>query len=250
MYICIFSALNTARPKGRTDERTIALATTTESGASRVIDPPRRAAWYLGRGWPLARLAAKTLLFSSPGSRTPAPAESEGEDCDATLASLRETGLPREITLSGFQRAFRAFKTGSIRFVHSAETFPARRMKERTNERTSDQCDVTWRAARRRRFGLSSPRGYRSSARTSPSNLFKVPHDQHVGLRVHFIYDDDGDEYEAKPREHLASFAREKKRGRGLLSIIYIHLRRKRKYGWKARFTSQNIVILRNNVSA
>jgi len=65
-------------------------------------------------------------------------------------------------------------------------------------------------------------------ARTSPSNLFKVPHDQHAGLRVHFIYDDDDDDDddddEVKPRRENAAFAAcalgEKKRG-GLLDNVH-----------------------------
>lgn len=48
IYMCIYVYIFSVRPNGRmdrrTNERTIALATTTKSGAFRVIDPPRRAA--------------------------------------------------------------------------------------------------------------------------------------------------------------------------------------------------------------
>jgi len=78
----IFPALNTARPNKRTND--CIGNNERERSVSRYRPAtPRRVAWYLERGWPLARSAAKTLLFSSPGPRTPAPAESEGEDDDA-----------------------------------------------------------------------------------------------------------------------------------------------------------------------
>lgn len=81
------------------DERTIALATTNGSGASRVIDPPRRAAppdiWdEVDRS--LVRLPKR--FFFPPRAENSGTGGIRGRtdgEASLLLASLRETGLQR-----------------------------------------------------------------------------------------------------------------------------------------------------------
>lgn len=236
---CIpFPVLN---PAQRTNERTNDCIGNNEreQSASRVIDPPLHAAWYLGRGWPLVRLP-KTFLFFLLGPRDSGTTEFEGDGNAHRAPACAKLVSPREITPSGFQEsAFRAFKTGSDPFEET-DIFD-----ERTNQRMDGWMDgrTIRRDATRTRRASTMVSGFRARggidrtrARTSPSDLFKVLYDHHSGPRVHFIYDD-----ETKPRRSENARGRRPLKKEGDLSIIYTRDANKaRKYARQTRFVSQH----------
>lgn len=185
----------------RTNERTIALATTNGSRervsryrpvAPLLCSAPLHAAWYLGRGWPLVRLPKTFLFFPLRASETPARRNSRETTATRIARQPARNWFHPEKShwVTSKRGAFRAFKTGSIRVRPFEETDI---FAERTND--TIRRDATRRASTmvsgfRARGGID-----RTRARTSPSDLFKVQYDRHTGPRVHFIYDD-----ETKPR--------------------------------------------------
>lgn len=209
-----------------------------EQSASRVIDPPLHAAWYLGRGWPLVRLP-KMFLFFLFGPETPARRNSRETATRIARQPARNWFHPEKSHRVASKRAFRAFKTGSDPFEET-DIFD-----ERTNEWTDGRMDgwTIRRDATRTRRASTMVSGFRARggidrtrARTSPSDLFKVLYDHRSGPRVHFIYDD-----ETKPRRSENARGRRPLKKEGDLSIIYTRDANKaRKYARQTRFVSQH----------